>query len=308
MVVPGDDERRRGVRGHEIGIGFVLRIAIAVIDQRVNLLAAVDAHALAAGIAASLVDVVAGVEHEVELLVGDVPKRREVAHFVVIAAAHGVANPIDAGAFCRRGFRATDLTGLAAGKEAVEILPARLKAAGLDVDAVTKLGSSNRLSRLNDRAKGAVRGDLPADLDVRGRHAAAVVRLGRQPCPQHDAVRPRVSRRDTHREGIRPEDGLRPRRPRGKGLQHGCRSQLPGNVEQLAARKPAERSVVESKGVAHGRDFTATRLPHCNSALWHPHSRHPPLGTIGTLGTFGTGTSYSTTCSCRTFATRFGAC
>ena len=89
VIVPRDDERRRGMRRHQIRIGLVLRVAVAVVDERVDLLPLMLAHAagVAAAVAAALVDVVAGVEDEVELLLGDPAVRGEVAGLVVAAAA-----------------------------------------------------------------------------------------------------------------------------------------------------------------------------------------------------------------------------
>ena len=73
VIVPGDDERRRGVRGPQVGIHLVLRVAIAVVDERVDLVALMLPHErrVAPAVVAPFVDVVAGVEDEVELLRGD---------------------------------------------------------------------------------------------------------------------------------------------------------------------------------------------------------------------------------------------
>src|SRR4029450_2241720 len=98
MVVPRDDEWRRGVRGEQIAIGLVQGVAVTVVDERERFLADVIANAIAAArLRGPFVDVVAGVKDEIELLFGDAPERREVTLFVVAAAAHGKANPIDGG-------------------------------------------------------------------------------------------------------------------------------------------------------------------------------------------------------------------
>ena len=55
------------VRGAQIGIELVERVAVAVVDDGVDLVAVVLPHArVAAAVGAILVDVVAGVEDEVE--------------------------------------------------------------------------------------------------------------------------------------------------------------------------------------------------------------------------------------------------
>ena len=91
----------------QIGIELVQRVAIPVVDDRVDLVAVVLTYARGpAAVGAVLVDVVAGVEDEVESLVGEMAVPGEVAVFVVTAAADAEAELIDGRAFRRRGLRA----------------------------------------------------------------------------------------------------------------------------------------------------------------------------------------------------------
>ena len=69
------------MRRDQIAIALIERISVAIVDQRVQLVAVVLAKAalVPATVGAALVDVVAGVEDEIELLLGDAAEGREVA-------------------------------------------------------------------------------------------------------------------------------------------------------------------------------------------------------------------------------------
>ena len=126
------------MRRHQIAIGLVERVAVAIIHQRVDLVAVVlaDSPLVAAAVGAPFVDVVAGMEDEVEMLLRDPPERGEIAVLVVLAAADGEADPIDRRARRRRGPGAADLAHVVAGMEAVEVVARRLEPGDLDVHAV----------------------------------------------------------------------------------------------------------------------------------------------------------------------------
>ena len=91
-------KRRRGMRGLEVGIALVDRIALPIIVQRVDLVRLVghDAHdghsSLARADHAIFVDVVPIVEDEIEAFDGDLPIRREVPVFIALASSHAEAN------------------------------------------------------------------------------------------------------------------------------------------------------------------------------------------------------------------------
>ena len=179
------------MRRHEMTIHPVLRVAIAVVVERVRFIALMVAHRrqLGFGAAAVFVDVVAGVEDEVERLVGDVRERREEPVLVVIAAADGESQAIDGGAQWWRRSGASDGTHVRAGMKAIEVLAARPQTLDFDVHAVTEFGSGVGRAAPDDGAKERVVGQFPADPDGAGCDAAAIQRIGRQPRPQHDATR-----------------------------------------------------------------------------------------------------------------------
>src|SRR5205823_13216927 len=77
-----------------------------------------------AAIGAALINVIASVEDEVEVLFGHPPKRGEVAVLVMIAAADGEAQAIDRCSLRRRGPGAADLTDFVTGAEAVPVVAA----------------------------------------------------------------------------------------------------------------------------------------------------------------------------------------
>ena len=216
VVVKRHDERRRGVRRDQVAIGFVERIAVAVIDDGKDFLAVVLPYdrRIPSAIGAIFVDVVAGVEHEVESLVGNAAERGEVARLVMVAAADRKAELIDDRIRRRRRFRSPHLTDFAAGMKPIPVLTAGLQALDFDVDGVSKFRPGNRRSLLLDGAERLVARDLPANFNSRHRHSAAIQRVRREPGPQHDAVRPGITRRHAKSEGVGAENGLRenPRR------------------------------------------------------------------------------------------------
>src|SRR5688500_2804262 len=97
-------------------------------------------------IGALFVDVITGVEHEIEVLGGEMPIRREVARLVLAAPADREAKPIDRRADCRSGHGAAGLAHLSAGVEAVEVFAAGLESADLGTNTVTELGPGNHRS------------------------------------------------------------------------------------------------------------------------------------------------------------------
>jgi hypothetical protein len=89
-------------------------------------------------------------EDEVELFRRDAAERSEISCLVVIAAAHGEAQPIDRHSLGWCGFRATHLADLAPRTEAVEVFAVRLEPLGLDVHAVAQLGTGDGDALLHD--------------------------------------------------------------------------------------------------------------------------------------------------------------
>lgn len=108
---------------------------------------------IAAGVAAALVDVVAGVEDEVERLIGDVAVRGEAAGLVVTAAADAKAQAIDSSAGGRGGLGAARLADFAAATESVPVLARGGEAARLDMDAVSKFRPCDGGAGPDDRGR-----------------------------------------------------------------------------------------------------------------------------------------------------------
>ena len=82
VVVPRHDPGKRGVRGLQIGIGLVQRVARAVVAQAGAGRGVVLAGAIGGG--AVFVDVVTDEQHTVQRFCGHVPVRAEVAMLVVL--------------------------------------------------------------------------------------------------------------------------------------------------------------------------------------------------------------------------------
>ena len=119
VIVPDDEERKRRVRRPQRRIAAVLRVAVAVVVERQQLAADVLPHeVVAAGV---LVDVVAEVQHEVEIFLGHVLVRREQADLEVLARRDGEPKPIDGRLRARKRARAADGTQLAAGAELIPV-------------------------------------------------------------------------------------------------------------------------------------------------------------------------------------------
>ena len=245
------------MRRHQVGIRLVLRVAIAIIDDRIDFLAEMPAHVVrvASGVAAALVNVVASVEDEVEGFVGDAPVGSEETGFVLTAAADAEAQAVDDGTRRRSGLGAASLADFTAAPESIPVLTRRGQAAGFHVHAVAELRSRGHGAVAHDRPERLIRGDLPADFDVGGRHAAAGERLRRKPRPQRNAVGPRVARRHSERERIGPERRLCPRHPRHDRLRDRRDAEFPRDVQQLATGEPAERAIVEANRVVGGHEL-----------------------------------------------------
>ncbi len=91
VVVPGHDPRAGAVRGLQIGIGLVQRIARAIVIERVRLPARVLAHMVAPP--GRLVDVIAEKDDEIGRVGDDVAVGAVVALLVLLAGGEGEAQP-----------------------------------------------------------------------------------------------------------------------------------------------------------------------------------------------------------------------
>ena len=238
------------MRRHQIVIALVERVAVAIVAERVDFVAVVLAQAAIgpAAVGSPFVDVVAGVEDEVELLLGDPPERGEVAVFVVLAAADGEAQAIDRRAGGGRGPGAAGLAHFIAGAKAVEIVAPRLEPVDLDVDAVPELRPRRGGSLLDNGLEARVARDLPVHVDHRHRHAAALERLRCQARPEHDPAGQRIAGGDAQRKRIRVEHRFGQQTARRQRLRDRRGAEHPPDFQQFPAGQPGDGAVVEGHG------------------------------------------------------------
>nr|BFE57740.1 hypothetical protein GCM10020063_022660 [Dactylosporangium thailandense] len=175
----------RGLQGR---IALVLRVPRPVVGQRDELVEVrrLRRRVVAVGEAAVrvvLVDVVAEVQHDVEVLSGHAGVGRPVAVLEVLAVDDGEAQGAAVLPRPRGGLRAAGGAEGAEGAEAVGVLAAGLQAARVDVHGVRELGLRVRRAGADHLAEPVVEGDLPLDLDRLVRQARA-----QQAGPQDDAV------------------------------------------------------------------------------------------------------------------------
>jgi hypothetical protein len=105
VVVPGHQERKTGMRGAQARVRLVLRVTDPIVREAADLVARL-VQPRVRGIAGTLVDVVAEMHDEVEVLCRDVAPRRVVAVGVVLTRGEGELQRVH-GAGDRRGSRAT---------------------------------------------------------------------------------------------------------------------------------------------------------------------------------------------------------
>ena len=134
VVVPGQHPWVGRVRGLQIGITLVERVADPVVVERVRLGRPVRAHVVAPP--RGLVDVVADVDDHVEVVRQHVAIRGEEALLVLLAGGDRDAQAIDTAIRGRRGARSPDGAHLTAGAEAIPVPPAGVEPIDLDVHGV----------------------------------------------------------------------------------------------------------------------------------------------------------------------------
>src|SRR5690348_7369238 len=94
----------------------------SIILKRVRLSGAIAAHIVAAGCAGVLINVIAGVHDQIQVVIQHVTIRNEVAVLVLLARRYADAQTFDVCAKLRRGACSTDWTLLTARREAIPIL------------------------------------------------------------------------------------------------------------------------------------------------------------------------------------------
>ena len=211
VIVPGDDPGKGFVGRLQVGVQAILRVTPAIVFEGVQLTAKVLARTIVR--TGALVDVIAQMDHEVEVTGEHVPERGEVAVLVVLARNKREVEPVEILARCNRGPRPTSRTDFRSGPKLIPVPPSRLEPIDLDVNRMRQRGICRRRAALDDLEHVGVGRNTPVDFVVFiRRQSTAVERLGRQPCPEHNAVGPGVPRRHSQTEGVCRELRL-PRTP-----------------------------------------------------------------------------------------------
>src|SRR5690606_16887922 len=114
------------------------------------------------------------------------------------------AHSIHFRASCWSSLRTANSTGLTTcDEEAIEVRARRLKTRQLNMHAMAKLRACHMHPALNDSAEVFIFCHFPADLDRTSWHTAELgKRIRCKPCPDDEAVRPRIPRCDAKRERI----------------------------------------------------------------------------------------------------------
>lgn len=234
VVVPDEGERVGLVGGDEVGVEAVQGVAVAVLHEvhRLGPQLGGDgdvAHA-SHGVDGVLVDVVAQVQDQIDVLLGEVPVGGVEALEPRLAGDEGEVQLPGAAVRRGRGAGAADRAEHSARAEAVVVVPVRLESGDLHVDGVGELGHRAGPSPAYDGPEAVVAGDLPLHVDGVRRHAAAAVGregLGGETGPQYDPVRPRVAGRHAEGERVLVEGRVAPgpaRGQAGRGQGHADRA------------------------------------------------------------------------------------
>jgi hypothetical protein len=175
------------VKSLQVRIGLVLRVAVAVPDERVRLALGVAAHTAFAPRA--FVDVVTQEEHEVGVLLQQVTMCSEVPDLEVLTRRESKLEWPRARARVGRGAGAADRADRVAGPEAVEVRARRLQPSHVDVHAVAERRHGVHAAPARDLPEALVVSDLPLDRVGKRPETAPLQGFRRQPCPQHDSGR-----------------------------------------------------------------------------------------------------------------------
>ncbi len=210
MVVIGAEPRVRGAGGLQVRVHRLLRVADAIVAQRIGFAANIVAHRLDRAVEgvehrarAIFVDIVAIVEDEVELLLCDMAVGGVVARLEMLAADRGEAHLVDFRAHRRQRAGEAGQALLAGAFEAIPVKPAWLEPRHLDMHRMGEFGVGRFLPLSGDGLESVILRHLPVDRDGGERHAALrLERTGCEPRPDHEAVGQRVTGRHAERERI----------------------------------------------------------------------------------------------------------
>ena len=164
--------------------------------ERVDLVALVGAQdrapaGLAGQHAAIFIDVVAGMEDEVEIgLLGHVAPGGEVALLEMLAPGGDETQPLRPGVGRRRGAGAAGLADLPPTAEAIEVTVCGSQAGHLGMDGEAQFGAGQFLAAGDDAGEAVILRHLPGHREGDVRQAAHGCQgVSRQAGPQHHPVR-----------------------------------------------------------------------------------------------------------------------
>ncbi len=246
VVVPGRDERVGRVRRAQGGIRAVVAVAIPVVREREDLVGRVVVPYAAA---TTLVDVVAHMHHEVEVVAfGDVAPGGIVAGGEVLAARHGEGQLLPA--VRGGGPHPARTTRGPQGLEPVPVGGPGVQTVHVHLHGVVGVGAGLGDPRTHDVGEVRRRGHLPDDAHGAG---GADVR------PDDDPVGKRVAGSDTVPEGL----GIHARGPHPAGAEVGRHPQ-PGRARGRPPEEPASGQVLH------------VRSPPSSPLRGSPHRRGLP--------------------------------
>ena len=201
VVVPGDHPRTQGMRGLKVGIRLVTREAGPVIIERDRLRPFMMAHVVPAP--GRLVDVIAQVDDQIQIVGQHMPVGRVIPLLVLLAGPRGEAQPRRGGIQRRRGPGAADRAGRVAGMEAVPIPAVRFQARQFGVHRMAPVRRRVTGGPGDDLAESLVRRDLDADRNAHRRHTAGGrKRLGGQAGPEHETIGQGITRGHPERKRV----------------------------------------------------------------------------------------------------------
>ncbi len=217
-----------------------------------------------------LVDVVADVDDEVEIIGCDRSVRRPVAVLIILAAGQREAQRRRGGAGGRCGAGPADRAAHRAGAEPVEVHPGRLQTADVDMHGVRQPRDGVLRPHRHNLGEPVIGGDLPVNRDVAvgKRHAGGGLR--HQPRPEDHPVGQRVAAGDPEAEHAVADTGNR-----GRGRQRRTRGGARAGGSAIgAARRGQQHGTAREKATSgrHPRPGTSTRNAHNTGTL---AGRHP---------------------------------
>jgi hypothetical protein len=192
VIVPRDDPRRGQVRGLQMRVGFVLRIARTIDGQRHAFITLwTRRRRMREIVGAPFVDVVAEEGDQIGRCLGNMPMRRIVAEFPVLAGC--VCKAQQGGHRIRRrcGACASGRADRAAQHEAIPVPAIGLQSDGVDMHAVREFGQRRHASLCNDFPERVVFRDFPLNEHRQRRKRIRIQWIRQDARPQHDAIRAR---------------------------------------------------------------------------------------------------------------------